>query len=166
MDDFLETHFDTIWWLSIGWVVLGFTAMYLWYRWRGRYFADPPRGSALYLERFASGCSRKSLLTILGGAAGCLRIWVTPSHLLIRPLLPCLPLGPFYDLVHSIPLDRVERVQTRKGWLWRGFDVSFRAEDGEIRVVTLLPQRPEKFEEALRAAIVRKRGRDPGLRPV
>jgi hypothetical protein len=156
MHDFLQTHFETIWWLSLGWVIVFSTVMYFWYRSQGRFFADPLRGTTIYEERFASGCSQKSAFTRIGSARNCLRLWITADRLYVRPFFPFSIVGPLYDLVHCIPLERIERLRTREGFMAKSIDVSFSLPDGTSRTLTIWPSSLQDFKDTLNAAIDKK----------
>lgn len=58
----------------------------------------------VYQEFFASGASRKNILTKLGGARNCLRLLVTRDFLWVTSWFPFSIIAPVYDLEHIVPL--------------------------------------------------------------
>ena len=103
----------------------------------------------LFQEWFASGHSRKNLLTRLGGARNCLRLIVTQDELRVTSWFPFSMLTAFYDLEHVIPRDRI--IAIRRSWscLLPAVLVSFRDAAGGEHTLSLYPWRPEKFLRSL-----------------
>jgi hypothetical protein len=73
--------------------------------------ARVPEG-ALFVERWTSGSSGKSLFSRLGGANNCLLVALTKERLLIRVHCPFnLFLMGSFDLEHDVPLGEIAGVQ-------------------------------------------------------
>jgi hypothetical protein len=103
----------------------------------------------LYQEWFASGHSRKNLLTRLGGARCCLRLIVTRDVLRVTSWFPFSLFTPFYDLEHIIPRDRITAVCRSPGFILFSVLVTFRNAAGGERTLSLYPWRPAEFLRSL-----------------
>lgn len=76
--------------------------------------ARVPEG-ALFVEKWTSGGSSRSVWTRLGGAANCLRVALTRERLLIRPHCPFILFAERFDLDHEVPLADVAGVRLENG---------------------------------------------------
>jgi hypothetical protein len=104
----------------------------------------------IYEEWYASGHSRKNLLTMCGGARNCLRLVVTKDLLWVTSWFPFSLFTPFYDLEHVIPRDQILSVRQSWGLFGRSFLVSLRDDRGNEQSLKLWPWRPTAFRESLR----------------
>jgi hypothetical protein len=103
----------------------------------------------VFQENFASGHSRKNILTVIGGARNCLRLVVTKDFLWVTSWLPFSIFTTIYDLEHRIPLESVLSV-CRTGFLWRnGFLLKYRDEHGGQHSLKLWSWHPEDFMRSL-----------------
>jgi hypothetical protein len=98
----------------------------------------------VYQEWYASGHSRKNLLTRLGGARNCLRLVVTRDVLWVTSWFPFSLFTPVYDLEHVIHRDQIISVR-RCGLLLRSVLITFRDDRGSERTLRLWPWRPAEF---------------------
>ena len=81
---------------------------------QSRAFAVTPTvapSDIIYQEWYASGHSRKNILTRIGGARNCLRLVVTKDLLWITSWFPFSLITAFYDLEHVIPRDQIMSVR-------------------------------------------------------
>jgi hypothetical protein len=67
--------------------------------------------NVLHRERFASGCSHRSLFTRLGGARNALRVILTDSELWVTTFAFFRGIAAKYDLDHRIPLADIINVE-------------------------------------------------------
>jgi hypothetical protein len=151
--EFLQNHLLALWSICLGWVLVVFTFKYFWHRAKGRFPADPPAGSLIFSESFASGRSLRSWWTRLGGASNCLKVMLTRERLVIRPFFPFLVLGPDLDLVHHIPLTNIETVTKNTGLLKSGLRLRFRLHNGEMRELEILSKKPAELERVLESSL-------------
>src|SRR5215470_19075798 len=97
---------------------------------RNRRLVNVPE--AVYQEWFASGYSRKNILTRVGGARNVLRLVVTRDVLWVTSWFPFSLITPLYDLEHVIPLDQITSVEVKKGFLVSGVQVSYADSFGKL----------------------------------
>lgn len=121
----------TLLWLG-GWVA----ASVLHRRRRGKPIFPSAPADAVFLEKKASGASKKNILTVLGGASGCLIVAVTPSHLMVRPMFPfnLMFLPEVYGLEFEIPLRSLRAVDERDTILGRVLEIEFDSEPKTARI--------------------------------
>ena len=102
--------------------------------------------NAIYIERFASGCSHKAWYTKLGGASRCLVVAIANGRLIVRPMFPfnLMFLPEIYGLEYEIPIEHVSRIEETAG-LRRGTLIEFRDGNGQLQQMTLLLKRPDEF---------------------
>jgi hypothetical protein len=93
--------------------LFGFAAMAWKQISRGPRFPSLSSVNVLHRERFASGCSHRSLMTRLGGARNMLRVVLTDSELWITTLAFFRGITAYYDLDHRIPLADITDVEER-----------------------------------------------------
>ena len=105
----------------------------------------------IYEEWFASGHSRKNLLTMVGGAQNCLHLVVTDDLLQVTSWFPFSLLTPFYDLEHVIPRTQIVSVRQSWGLFGRSFLVTFRDDCGAEHALRLWPWKPAAFRRSLEA---------------
>lgn len=105
----------------------------------------------IYEEWFASGHSRKNLLTTVGGAQNCLHLVVTDDLLQVTSWFPFSLFTPFYDLEHVIPRTQIVSVRQSWGLFGRLFLVTFRDACGAEHALRLWPWKPAAFRRSLAA---------------
>jgi len=127
-------------WWGLAWVAFCIALSVLLRLSRGApIFPVIPR-SALFRASWASGRSRKSFLTALGGARNCLLIGVTKEELIVVPCFPfnLMFLPEVFDLEHRVPRRDIISVDPANRLL-RG-DVTvirFRRDDGRENEIEL-----------------------------
>ena len=86
---------------------------------------------ARFKERWASGRSRKNLLTGLGGASNCLLVAVTDAELIVTPFFPfnLMFLPEIYGLEVCAPRSSIRNVEEKRGLLGTAILISFKGED-------------------------------------
>jgi hypothetical protein len=99
----------------------------------------------IFEERFASGNSRKNLLTQIGGARNCLRLVVTKDLVWVTTWFPFSMVAPFYDLEHVIPRNKISEIETSSGKVL----LTYIDESGALRSLNLLPRNTNDFLAAL-----------------
>ena len=104
---------------------------------------------AVYQEWFASGYSRKNILTRLGGARGALRLVVTKDVLWVTSWFPFSLIAPLYDLEHVIPLDQITNVEVKTGFIIGGIQISYSDSFGKLHSLKLVPKDERGFLKAL-----------------
>jgi hypothetical protein len=149
----LEENFALFYLFVLLWVA-AWAAFFAWRRLR-RGPIHPPFSDAnvRFVERFASGFSNKSLFTRFGGAQNALVVKVLRDALFIEPLAIfkwLLPPG-FGDLEHYVPKSRILGVRLTSGFLKKGVQIEFQANDGGNRTLELKLRNPEAFLAALKA---------------
>lgn len=111
--NFLDDHFLVVWCLGVGLCLFGFAAMAWWQILRGPQFPSLSSVNVLHRERFASGCSHRSLITRLGGAKNMLHVVLTDTELWVTTFAYFRGVAGFYDLDHRIPLAEVTHIEDR-----------------------------------------------------
>lgn len=100
----------------------------------------------IFRERGASGHSKKSILTKLGGASRALDVIVTSQELCIKGIWPMFTfIGSKYDLAHRVPLSNIERVESNG----QKVEIQFRNSEGEETLVELSLKSPNDFINAI-----------------
>jgi hypothetical protein len=148
---FLEANFALLFAICLAWVVLVIIASAIYRASRGRPVLTKEPNEPLFLERWTSGRSLRSILTRLGGARNCLLVAVTRDALVIRPHFPftLLFLPEVYGLDWTIPRSSIQRVEEIEGVLGTRLLVEFLAEDGNTERVELILRQSEQFRQAL-----------------
>ena len=149
MDD--DRTFFILFGLCGAWVVGVFLVSFLVRRARQKpIFPQIPPGT-LYAESLGGGYSEKSLLTRIGGASGCLQVYVAAGYLTVTPFFPfnLMFLPEFYDLEHVIPVGDIIEASARKVLFRHGLRIVYRTPNGGNRALVLWLKNPE----ALKAAI-------------
>ncbi len=103
----------------------------------------------IYQEWFASGHSRKNILTRLGGARNCLRLVVTKDLLWITSWFPFSLITAFYDLEHVVRRDQILSVSRSRGFLMSSVVLIFRDSFGSQHSLRLYPWRQAEFLRSL-----------------
>jgi hypothetical protein len=119
---FLAEHFFLLWCAGAVISVLVFATMSWRQISRGPQFPSLSAVNVLYRERFASGCSHRSLLTRFGGAQNVLRVVLTDSELWITTIALFRGIAGFYDLEHRIPVANIANIEDRGRSLLIDFD--------------------------------------------
>ena len=125
----------------------GFVMGFLLWKRKRRGLVLPQRSDpdVVFSETFASGSSHKSWVTRWGGAANCLTVIVTRSHLAITTFFPFSAFDGVYDLEHLIPLSDLTNL-VPKG---RVTEIEFRRSDGTRGKLSLRLRNTEAFLRAL-----------------
>jgi hypothetical protein len=77
-------------------------------------FRAQPGDKVRFRERGASGHSKRSIITKMGGASRVLEVVVTNRELWIKGIWPMFTfIGTKYDLTHKVPLSQIRRVAAR-----------------------------------------------------
>jgi hypothetical protein len=143
--NFIDDHFFLLWCLTVAYVLAAFGLM----AWRqasnGPQFPSLETVNVLHRERFASGCSHRSLLTRLGGARNMLHVVLTDSELWVTTFAYFRGLTAKYDLDHRIPLADVTRVNER----WRSVIIEFNHSDQTTGKIQLWLRDRKGFIEKL-----------------
>ena len=107
----------------------------------------------LFVERFASGFSHKSLFTRMAGSHNALVVRLLKDALLIEPLALFKWITPagFNDLEHYVPRKDILSVESVPGIPRRTMKIRFRAQDGKLHTVELSLRKAEQFEIVLKA---------------
>ena len=106
--------------------------------------------STLHREHAASGYSHRSLLTKLGGVARKVELTVTHSDLLVDVAYPFALVAEQVDLTHRIALSSIEGVAARR--VQHGLEciITFRNRDGIQQMLSIFPEAPDRFLQALK----------------
>jgi hypothetical protein len=142
-------------WLA-GWVI----ASIIYRLQRGKPIIPRLPDDALYRERTASGRSRKSFLTMLGGASNCLMVAVTPDEFIVTPFFPftLIFLPEIYDLEVRVPRSRVRVVKESTGLLGRSVVLAIEGADPRELILQLRDR--AAFLAALALPVSRSSRRD------
>ena len=142
---FIVDNFFLIFALVFVWTVAKFGWM-VWKR-KERGIAQPKAGDAdvVFVERFASGSSHRSLMTRMGGASNCLTVVVTHSNLAINPCFPFSVFAGTFDLEHLIPLENLSTPRMRD----RIIELEFTGTDGPVGKLSLVLRDPSGFLRAI-----------------
>lgn len=103
----------------------------------------------IYEEWYASGHSKKNLLTRLGGARNCLRLVVTKDLLWVTSWFPFSLFTSFYDLEHVIPRTQIVSVRCSRALLLPSVLVTFRDVNGDEKILSLWPWKRTAFLNSL-----------------
>ena len=102
--------------------------------------------NVVFREKGASGHSKASIFTRLGGASRVLDIVVTDKELWIKGILPMFSfIGSKYDLLHKIPLSNIKMVEY-KG---KAVEIKFTNEKEVESHVKLAIKNPTAFIKAV-----------------
>jgi hypothetical protein len=130
-----ERQFFELWFLGVGWLAVVVCASVAYWLRRGKYIFRPRFVDPLFLERWRSGRSLRSLLTSLGGASRCLWIAITNDELAVGPDFPfsLMFLPEIYGLEHRISgNDILSAQQIRTSFFGGRVLVRFRRPDGNV----------------------------------
>jgi hypothetical protein len=130
-----ERQFIVLWLLGVGWVALFVGASVIYRLREGKYIFWPRFRDSLFLERWRSGRSLRSVLTSLGGASRCLWIAVTTDELAVGPHFPfnLMFLPEFYGLEHRLRgNDIVLAEQIGRPFLGSRVLIRFRRPNGDL----------------------------------
>ena len=141
----LETLTSLFPFIFVGFLVFNLIFIYLGGRRAERVFVGATDDEIIFRERGASGFSKKSFITKVGGASKVLDIIVTDADLLIKGIYsPFSFIGTFYDLTHRIDRKNITSLILESGKA----HLSFNSERGTHNLVLLLKE-PSSFIEAL-----------------
>ena len=130
-------------------LVIGASIIYRLSKGKPIWYRDPPNN--LFLEKRASGNSRRAWYTQLGGARNALAVAVTPEHLIIRPLFPfnLMFLPEVYGLEAVIPIGRIRSVEVGRHFGQKVINVDFEQSSGEIEGYSLALRQQDRFLDSL-----------------
>ena len=112
----------------------------------------PIRGDdVLIKEDEASGYSHRSLLTEVAAASHCVKLVVTHDSLVVDLALPFALIAKQVDMVHRIALSAIEAVRTQRLAFGIEYIITYRAEDGRSRQLSVFPESPDRFRKILRS---------------
>lgn len=141
----LETLASVFPFIFVGLLVLNLVFLYVAGRRAERVFIGVTDDKIIFRERGASGFSKKSFLTRVGGASKVLDIIVTDSDILIKGIYsPFSFIGTFYDLTHRIDRKDITSLILESGKA----HLSFNSDKGTHNLVLLLKE-TNSFIEAL-----------------
>ncbi len=146
---FNDTLFWTAWCLC---AIVG--ALYFSWRWeekrkRGPLFPALLDAPILYQENFASGRSRKNVITRLGGASYCLRLIVTTNEVWVTSFFPFTLFTDFYDLEHRILKQNIIAVREKSIIFTRLLIIAYINREGQRAEIELVSRCYDKFKQAL-----------------
>ena len=102
--------------------------------------------NVVFREQWASGHSKKSLLTQAGGANKVLDVVVTDAELWIKGIHPAFSfIASKYDLLHKIPLASISAVELKGGRV----ELEFVNEAGSRSHISLLLKNASEFIKAV-----------------
>src|SRR5688572_22978969 len=105
----------------------------------------------LYQEWFASGFSKKNILTRFGGGNNCVRLVITKDFLWVTSWFPFSIFAPAYAIEHVIPLDRITEAESKHGFLSRGIHLTYVDGNGYSHSLRLIPRNEERFWRVIAA---------------
>jgi hypothetical protein len=150
LQNFLDDHFFVVWCLGVAFCLVGFAAMAWWQISRGPKFPSLSSVNILHRERFASGCSHRSIITRLGGAHNMLHVVLTDTELWVTTFAYFRGLAGFYDMDHRIPLTEVMHIEDRG----KSVLITFNREDHTLGVLQLRLRDKDHFISQLASRIV------------
>lgn len=103
----------------------------------------------IYQEWFASGHSRKNIITMFGGARHCLRLVVTKDELRVTSWFPFSLFTAFYDLEHVVRRDQILSIRRSSAFLRSSIRVTFLDADRVEHQLNLCPWRQAEFLQSL-----------------
>jgi hypothetical protein len=103
-----------------------------------------------YQEWFASGCSKKNIVTQLGGGRNCVRLVVTQDLLWVTTWFPFLILAPAYDMEHVIPLQRITNIATKQVFKTTIIELTFIGKNDQPRTLILIPKYAQTFKQMIK----------------
>ena len=148
MDKVIEDNFNLLLLVSVAGTTLAVLASVVYRAIRGGH-PTIPESEVVFSEKWASGRSKKNMLTKLGGASNCLTVTVGCTALAVRPMFPfnLMFLPEVYDLEHYIPKSKIKRVQPRDGDGRGVIEITYNSDGGEKTILLYL----KKSQEFLRA---------------
>jgi hypothetical protein len=146
--EFIESNpsaFNGLFLFSLIWAVAAF---YFGGRWAEAQFSDLKEQTVVFRERGASGHSKKSIFTRIGGASRALDVIVTPEELWIKGILsPFTFLGKIYNLTHRVSRTSIREVKL----VGRSVLITFVSSAGDETSISLRLRQPSDFIRALTA---------------
>ena len=104
----------------------------------------------IYQERWASGCSKSTWFTRIGGAQNCLRVVVTQDELWIRPQLFLSLFAAQLDLCHRIRHSTIVDARLNGD---DALELAYTTDDGSECRFMLILQHTDKFMDALQSVL-------------
>ncbi len=111
--------------------------------------------NTVYRDRWASGHSRRNIITRIAGAGNCLDVIVTQNELITRLTFPfnIFFSGYEFDLLHRIKLSDISEVRKNIGFLKSGYRVAYKSCHGEMQSLNLDVHNPIKFIDSLKVPL-------------
>jgi len=120
-------------------------------------FAGVTDQAIRYRERGASGYSKKSILTRIGGANRVLDVILTDKEFCIKGINAIFSMvGSYYDLAHRVQRDKIVSARRVKNHV----EVTFVSARGRQSEVVLMLKDNEAFMDAVNGSIVLMKGRE------
>jgi len=100
----------------------------------------------IFNEKKASGYSKKSFFTKMGGARNVLEVIVTEKELCIKGIMSVFTfIGTKYDLTHRVPLDNILNASMNG----KAVELRLKNREGRISDLVLVLKNPEQFLRAI-----------------
>lgn len=108
--------------------------------------------NTVYRDRWASGHSRRNIITRIAGASNCLDVIVTQNELITRLTFPfnIFFSGYEFDLLHRIKLSDICEVKKNIGILKSGYRITYKGRHEEMQSIDLDVHNPIKFIDSLK----------------
>jgi hypothetical protein len=149
IEAWLERNFAWLFLFAFAWTIIVFGWRYYRYKRRGIVFPRFGPEQFRFHERNASGHSKKTLFTRLGGARNCLQVSVTDSEVWIRMIFPLNILAENFDLEHRIPKEAITRAEVVAGRTGKSILLEYRDQHGQVHGLSLRIRNPDAFLQAL-----------------
>jgi len=146
MHKFIHDNFFLFFMLGLLWIVVCIAFMLRRRSLHGPHYPSLDTVNVLFRERFASGCSHKSLMTRLSGAQNCLSVTLTDTELWVTPIFPFTAFAAKFDLDHRISHEHLTGIQRNGGVVTVDYDTV----DGESRRIVLRLRRVGQFFDAIK----------------
>jgi len=150
IEAFLQRNFVWFFLLPFAWMLITFGWRYYRYKRRGDVFPEVAPGQFRFHERRASGHSKKTLFSRLGGARNCLHVSVTDTEVWIRMPFPLNVLAENFDLEHRISRDAITNVEVVPIRTQQSVLLEYRDKQGRGHRLSLTLRDREAFLEAVK----------------
>ena len=145
IEAFLERNFPWILLFWFGSMMVGFGWRYYRYKRRRIVFPEVTPGEFRFHERSASGHSKKTLFTKLGGARNCLQVSVTDTEVWIRMPFPLNVLVENFDLEHRIAKETITSAELVPFGTGKSVLLEYRDQQGQVHRLSLALRNPDAF---------------------
>jgi hypothetical protein len=150
IEAFLDRNKLWIFLFALGWMVVGFGWRYYRYNRRRIVFPEVSPDHFRFHERGASGHSKKTLFTRIGGARNCLQVSVTDTDVWIRMIFPLNIVAENLDLEHRILRERIINVELVPSRARKSILLEYRDPQGQIHGLSLRLRNPDAFLKELK----------------